>query len=290
MTASDRIPTALIGHTGFVGQNLLRQRRFDRCFHRANLHELPGSRIDQLVICGLPAEKWRINQAPAEDLANLQRLQDALSTVQAREVVLISTVDVFPVPIDVDEATPIVPGSQTPYGAHRHAFECWLRERHPRCQVLRLPGLFGPGLKKNLLFDLLHGNGVDRIAPDGRLQWYPITRLADDIDRLRALGLDLAHAAVAPLRSGDIAAQLFPNRLQALPTAASLAAAAPVYDMRSRHAAAFGAGSAPEPAGSASADAGYWLGGAEVLARIEAWLRTEPAWVPPNSSRHPPPA
>lgn len=248
---------ALIGHTGLVGGTLLRQRSFERCFHRANLHTLAGQRFELLVISALPAEKWRANAQPAQDLANMQRLLQALDGVIAERVALVSTIDVYACPIGVTEDDD--PGQASPYGAHRLAFERALRQRWPGMTVLRLPGLFGPGLKKNALHDLLHNHEVERLHPDGVLQWYPLQRLWQDLSTALDAGLPLANAAVAPLRTGDIAARLFAR----LPWPAPQSVTAPHYDMRSRHAGQFGGSN------------GLWLDEAAVWSALGGWLAQE---------------
>ncbi len=248
----------LVGHTGLVGGTLLAQRPFDLLVHRPNLHALQGLRARRLVLSALPAEKWRINQDPASDLANMQRLQAALADVQADEVVLVSTVDVYARPVDIDEDSPV--GQATPYGAHRHQFEQWVRERFPRVLTIRLPGLFGAGLKKNALFDLLHGNEVHKLHPNAALQWYPLARLADDIDTALAHGLALVNASVAPLATGAIATRLFPQRTLVDPGTPPA-----LYRMRSRHAEAFGGRD------------GYWLDEAALWPWLEAWVASEQA-------------
>ena len=252
------IASALVGHTGFVGQNLLCQRRFDLCVNRANLDALQDLRVGRLVLSALPAQKWLANRHPEDDLSNMRRLQRALLGVEADEVVLISTVDVYPKPQDVDEDDPVPRGQGAPYGQHRFEFEQWVLERYERCTIVRLPGLFGPGLRKNALHDLLNGHEVERLHADARLQWYPIDRLADDIDRAIALRLGLVNAAVEPLALADIAQRHFPeHRIAAAPAGVEPAN----YRMRSRHADAFGGSD------------GFWMSAGEVMEAIGRWRR-----------------
>lgn len=246
---------ALVGHTGFVGQSLLRRRRFELCVNRANLDALQGVHVERLVLSALPAEKWRANRDPQADLANMRSLQRALHGVSARQVVLISTVDVYPGPLAVDESTPVLAAGQSPYGAHRFAFEQWVAARFEKCTIVRLPGLFGSGLKKNALFDLVNNHEVDRLHAQARLQWYPIDRLADDIDRALQLELRLVNAAVAPLSLAEIAARHFP-----LCRLGGGHGPAACYDIRSRHADAFGGRD------------GHWMDADAVSAAIGRWL------------------
>src|SRR5947209_18546431 len=98
---------ALIGYTGLVGGTLLRQTRFDDLYNRGNIESIAGRSYDLLVCAGAPAQKWLANREPGPDRANLERLMTALATVKARQVVLISTVDVWPIPVDVDEGSRI---------------------------------------------------------------------------------------------------------------------------------------------------------------------------------------
>ena len=248
---------ALIGHTGLVGGTLLRQRSFDVCFHRANLHTLADQRFELMVISALPAEKWRANAQPAQDLANMQLLLHALDGVSAERVALVSTIDVYVQPVGVTEDDE--PGQASPYGAHRLAFEHALRQRWPGMTVLRLPGLFGPGLKKNALHDLLHDHEVERLHPDGVLQWYPLQRLWQDVSTALGAGLTVANAAVAPLRTADIAERLFGRGAWPAPEALK----PPRYDMRSRHADLFGG------------KQGWWMDEPAVWTALAEWVVSE---------------
>src|SRR4051812_23231156 len=99
--------TAIIGHTGFVGGTLARQVPFDAGFNSKNIEQIAGKSFDVLYISGMPAAKWIANGDPAGDRAVLDRLVGCLRQVQAQRVVIMSTVDVYPTPIDVNEDTPI---------------------------------------------------------------------------------------------------------------------------------------------------------------------------------------
>jgi hypothetical protein len=76
---------------------------------------------------------------------------------------------------------------------------------------VRLPGLFGEGLRKNLIFDLMHGNQTDRISPTGILQWYPMRRFANDLDVIMEANISSLNVAVEPIRTELIGARFFPN-------------------------------------------------------------------------------
>src|SRR5262245_360131 len=156
---------ALIGSTGFVGGNLLRQAHFDGLYHSRNVADLRGRAYDTVVCAGARAEKWKANQDPDADRRGLQSLFDAIDAVTASRFVLISTVDVYPSPVGVDEDSPIDPAAASAYGRHRYELEEFVRARFREHLVVRLPGLFGPGLKKNVIFDLLHDNQVEKIHP-----------------------------------------------------------------------------------------------------------------------------
>jgi hypothetical protein len=228
------VPDALIGDTGFVGGNLLRQRAFDATYHSANIEEIGGKRFSLVVCAGAPGAKWKANLDPEGDLANIGKLMRNLGRAGADHFVLISTVDVYPVPVGVDEGTEIAEGAGTPYGRHRLALERFVQERFPTT-VIRLPGLFGPGLKKNVIYDILHDHALEAISPESVFQFYPLARLWDDIEIVRKGGLSLVNFATEPMAVRTIAAEAFGFDFR------NPEAPPPVhYDMRTKHAAVFG--------------------------------------------------
>lgn len=226
---------ALIGHTGFVGSTLARAgAAYEGLYNSRNIGEIAGKSFGTVVCAGVSAVKWLANKEPEADWASIERLMRPLESVRCERFVLISTVDVYPSPLGVTEED-APPDEGQPYGLHRRRLERWVAERFPVHHIVRLPALFGDGLKKNAIFDLLSGNMTDKINPEGVFQWYPVARLAEDLARVVASGLPLLNVAVGPLRMGDIAERLFPGVALGAP-----AHPAPRYDMRTRHAALLG--------------------------------------------------
>ena len=114
---------ALIGHTGFIGRNLARQRTWDACFSRQDIDAIRGRSFELVVCAGLPSDRWLANGNPGGDRSNMLSLANALAEVHAERFVLVSTIDVYPVPVGVDESTVIEPAHNRAYGEHRLEFE-----------------------------------------------------------------------------------------------------------------------------------------------------------------------
>jgi len=226
---------ALIGHTGFVGGNLAAQHPFNTWFNSRNIEAIRGQRFERLVISGMPAAKWLANRDPAGDRAVLDRLWGCVSACRADTVVVVSTVDVYPAPIRVDEDSPIDPTCQQPYGRHRLMLEQLAAAHFPRVLVVRLPGLYGPGLKKNAVYDLLHDNQTEKIPADGVFQFYHLSRLWRDIEAALAADLSLVNLATEPVSMREVAREAFGIEFDNDPGGVP-----PRYDVRTRHAAAFG--------------------------------------------------
>jgi len=185
---------ALIGHTGFVGSNLALAGGFTHYYNSRNFQEMAGESFDEIVCAGIQAVKWWANRNPAGDRAAIAALLAVLSETRAGRFVLVSTVDVYRDPNGVDETSPAPRDGLHPYGLHRLEVEDWVAARYPDRLVLRLPGLYGPGLKKNLIHDILTGGPLSGFDDRAAFQFYGLGRLAADIGRATAAGLDRARS------------------------------------------------------------------------------------------------
>jgi nucleoside-diphosphate-sugar epimerase len=251
---------ALIGHTGFVGGTVLRQAPFDAVFNSRNIEDIAGRHYELLVCAGAPGQKWLANKHPASDRGAIDRLIRALARARANFVILLSTVDVFPSPADVDEDTPILAERQQPYGRQRLELERFVADHFPAL-VARLPGLFGRGLRKNFVYDFLHNNHVGAVHSRSVYQLYDMDKLWDDLLAARAAGLELVHFATEPLSVEEVAREAFGHKFTQEPAGVVPAR----YDFRSRHAAIFG-----------GAD-GYLYSRAQILDGLCRFVRSERA-------------
>ncbi len=227
--------SGLVGHTGFVGGNLLRAHDYAATYNSRNIDDIRGRHFDVLVCAGVQAVKWKANKEPEADWAGIERLLEALKEVTADRFVLMSTIDVYPSPVGVDEDTLVDFQNNHAYGRHRWLVEDFVRERFATHHVIRLPGLFGPGLKKNVIFDLLHHNCLDAIQPESSFQYYDLARLGGDVERVIAHGLPLVNFATEPVKTSLILERCAPDA-----TVGQSAGPAGHYDFHTRHAALWG--------------------------------------------------
>ena len=249
----------LIGFSGFVGSTLLKQASFDSLFRSTNICEIEGQSFDTVVCAGAPAQKWIANQEPDADREKIDGLITYLKTIQCKTFILISTVDVFKNPIGVDEYTPTDDSGLHAYGIHRRLLEKFVESCFANHLIVRLPGLVGPGLRKNVIFDFLNDNNLDVIDSRGVFQFYPMVNLWYDIQAALNAGLKLVHFTTEPISVADVSKQgfgkCFGNTLTNKPAA---------YDMRTRHAEIFGA------------LGHYQYSSREVIQAVRAYAQSEP--------------
>lgn len=204
--------TALIGHTGFVGSNIAKSLGEFEGFNSKNFQEMAGRSFDLIICSGVQAVKWWANQNPEEDWRQISRLLDVLKDTQAKKFVLISTVDVYQTPIGVDETSNIDEAGLHAYGLHRWRVEQFVRDRFAACWTARLPGLFGSGLKKNLIFDLLNGKSLDGFDARSSFQFYNLNRIGADLAVMRSAAPDTYNFAVEPVTVAEVITRITGRR------------------------------------------------------------------------------
>ena len=252
MTA--RVRRALVGWTGFVGGALDARIAPVARFRSTDVDQLPAADVDEVVCAAAPAEKWRANAEPEADRAGIHRLVDALDGSRAGSCVLVSTVDVFADSRGVDETTPADTTQEQAYGRHRAELEEFVRRRFDDALVVRLPGMYGPGLKKNLVYDLIHQPGARFAHQDSSFQFYDVRDLWGHVLLARDAGLSVVNLATEPVTSAQVARECFgvDYRCDDRPQVA--------YDLRTAHAGALAGREGP-----------YLRSADEVLTGIRSW-------------------
>lgn len=226
---------ALIGYSGFVGSTLLRQVAFESLYRSTNIGDIAGRSFDKVVCAGAPGQKWIANREPEADRQKIDCLIANLKTLQCKTFILISTVDVFGSALRVDEDAPAEEAGLHAYGIHRLRLEKFVASHFSNHLIVRLAGLVGPGLRKNVIFDFLNDNNLHAIDSRGVFQFYPMVNLWYDIQIALNAGLRLVHLTAEPISVAEVSTlgfgKLFDQVLDNAPA---------TYDMRTRHAQIFG--------------------------------------------------
>ena len=145
---------ALVGSTGFVGQNIAAGGPVDLLFHSTNIEEAYGTQPDLLIYAGLRAEKFLAEKFPEKDLESIRTAEENIKKIAPEKLVLISTIDVYEDSFQKTEDAKA--NGAGAYGRHRAMLEEWVAETIPDHLIVRLPGLFGKGIKKNFIYDYIH--------------------------------------------------------------------------------------------------------------------------------------
>ena len=145
----------LVGSTGFVGGNLAAKHTFTAACHSSDIAAQYGTRPDLCVYAGVPAAMFLANADPEADLAVMRAARENIRRIAPQQLVLISSIAVLADSRGVYEDSPAQPAENLPaYGKNRLQLEQWVREDFPDALIVRLPALYGIGIKKNFLFDL----------------------------------------------------------------------------------------------------------------------------------------
>lgn len=149
--------TCLIGSSGFVGGTLSRQHGFSHLYNTSNIATIATAPTFETTICAAaPGSMLEANLQPETDRSRIAALMQHLAMVRTRRFVLISSIAVLGnAQSGADEASARFDAASA-YGQNRRALEEFCTRHFPNCLIIRLPALFGQGLRKNFLFDLLN--------------------------------------------------------------------------------------------------------------------------------------
>lgn len=200
---------ALIGHTGFVGQTLKKQFSFTEYYNSSNIEDIQQKSFKYVVCAGAPGAKWLANKYPEDDSSSIDTLINSISKVDCEIFILLSTVDVFESPVSVSENDIPIKENLSTYGSNRLRLENFVKDKFKHHLIVRLPGLVGPSLKKNIIFDFLNNNNLEQIDSRSLFQFYPMVNLWPDIKRAIDNNLSLVHLTSEPISVKELASSCF---------------------------------------------------------------------------------
>ena len=203
----------MIGYTGFVGQNILVNKSFNYCYNSNNIDDIKGKKFNLLVCAGTPGTQWFANKYPEKDYQSINHLTNCLNKVQANKLVLISTIAVYPEPIKVNEDSIIDESLLSTYGYNRRKLEKFVTNKFD-VTIIRLPALFGLALKKNVLFDLINQDRLDKINIESSYQFYNLDNLCHDIDKAINYNINILNIATEPIQIKEIIHSLFNYKIR----------------------------------------------------------------------------
>lgn len=179
--------TAIVGHTGFVGGYLHFLYPEASVFHSQTINNIKNQSFDLVFVSGISAKKWIANREPQEDKQKIMDLFDILKTVQAKKWIVISTIDVYSIthPENLKhQDEDHIQQSTEAYGSNRFWFEQQMQTTFPtQVVIVRLPAVFGFGLRKNIVFDFIFKSGIT-INNESQFQWYDMQWFRDDISHI----------------------------------------------------------------------------------------------------------
>jgi nucleoside-diphosphate-sugar epimerase len=181
----------LIGGRGFFGSALARALDTVGADYaivdRQSYGGYVGKRCRVLINANGNSSKVLARENPMRDFdASVRTVRSTLMDFEAELYVHLSSCDVYPdcsSPQATREDLPIDAGRQSPYGFHKRLAEECVRHGAKSWMIFRCGGFVGPGLKKNAIFDILHGRPL-WLDPASELQFMHTSAAADIVLKL----------------------------------------------------------------------------------------------------------
>tara|TARA_B100000242_G_C42915806_1_gene424601 strand:- start:23 stop:811 length:789 start_codon:yes stop_codon:yes gene_type:complete len=204
----------IIGANGTVGKSLYDQfsKNFSKVhkINRLNFIESESYQFNILIVTCFDARKYMVNKYPLEDLKHINEVFERLKNFEANTLILISTIDVYSSRVG-NEASALS-FNACGYSFNRYLCELYIKQFFEKSYVIRLQGLVGKTIKKNFLYDLKHNNNVENIDKFLEVQYYPLSRIMDDILRIIENKLYLVNISCEPLSLQELKEFIdFPN-------------------------------------------------------------------------------
>lgn len=194
---------------GFLGNYLHKNVNGSRLVSRHDLEKITSYSHNIVVVAAPTGNRIQVNQDPKLDWHNCQSIIETLSNCQYNQLVYISTVDTY----QTRASNSSLPGLEKPqahYGANRWLLEQALKQL-PNSHVIRLPSISDPSVPKNILYDLKNQQWLGSISLESEIQWYVLSNLPHDIEKVAGSGIDYINLVSPPIQNRDIVQKFTPD-------------------------------------------------------------------------------
>ena len=186
----------IIGGNGFVGSAFVRycmQQQIEyQIITKKNYDKFVGQSCDILINANGNSSKLLSKKEPYEDFTKtVGSVKKSLIDFDFHKYVLVSSCDVYSncsSPNITLESSEIDVSQQNPYGFHKYLAEQCVIHSTRDWLIVRLGGMVGIGLKKNAIFDIIHG-GPLWLDPSSKLQFMNTNDVAKTIFELINQGI-----------------------------------------------------------------------------------------------------
>ena len=185
---------AIVGE-GLIGKRLAKFVNPTHTFNSKTLLDLPMNEYDTVYVAAPSGNRIWASENPGFDQASTGLLIRNLLVTRCNRIVLMSTGD-----------TQVRPDSG--YGKNRLELETAVRGRFSNHYIIRLPGLIGNDITKNILYDIKHQTEwATKINTHTKQQWYPLDNLEQDITSILSNDQREVNLVSEPILNQDIVDQ-----------------------------------------------------------------------------------
>ncbi len=185
----------LLGYTGFVGKTVYDYLRVehDVCGLCSTSALIPTEEFDIVVNCAGSSKKYLAQKDPAEDFRINMNVLHTLLKLDTKRVVHISSIDARSKP-------------DNNYTISKIITERYIQLYFPDAPILRLGGMVGPNLKKNVVFDIVNNKDIfitfDSIC--NYISTQEVARVVEKVIDLNIKGKTITVAASKPIKVNEI--------------------------------------------------------------------------------------
>lgn len=179
----------IIGGNGLTGSALVRsakiRKRDYKIIQKENKNDFINTSCDVLFFANGNASKYIANNNPFFDFqASVESIVEYIHKINFKKLVFLSSVDVYDKKFNHEstaENSKINIKNLDVYGYNKYLAESYVKNYCDDYIIFRLPGLVGPGLKKNPAFDFINPEKNVMISSESKLNFIHTDFMAESI-------------------------------------------------------------------------------------------------------------